>query len=284
VPPLSAKNQAARAGRVGASEVAALLDCGHPFRTPADLYANIVHGIDTFSGNARAVEMGHVLEPVVLRIGMEQTGLRVRRNSLSRKHPMLPLVVTYDAVVVGTSPPEVVEVKTASAYMAEEWRDGEDNPTAPPHYYAQVQAQLMVSGASRGRLWALIGGREFIGLEVPADPELQREIAERITAFYRDHITPRIPPADTPPDLLWSFDVPEGVAAASSEMEAIGTVIVGLMGQQDAIKIALGDARSGLIERMGRDGLRLVRHPSWTAESKPNKSGKRTLRFTRLSK
>ncbi len=278
---LSKKNFEARRGRVGASEIAALLDCGHPYRKPYDLFANIVHGIDTFAGNALAAEMGHTLEPVVIRMGMSETGLVVRRNSLTRKHPTLPLAATYDAVVVGTKPPEVVECKTASAYLADEWKDPMGQPIGPPHYIAQVQAQLMISGGPRGYLWVLIGGRDFASVEVPRDEAIIAQIEERLTAFYAEHIIPRVAPDATPNSLLWAFDIPEGVGAASGTLEIIGLEIARLMESAANTKTLLGEAREALIGEMRTRKLALATHTDWTAEAKPAKDGKMGLRFTR---
>lgn len=281
MPGLTEKNHALRAGRVGASGVAALLDCGHPFTTPSDIYASVVHGIDTFRGNKNAVEMGHRMEDFVLRMGADRMGVRVVANSQTRVHPTLPLAVTCDAYVYGSKRRIPVEIKTASAWQSEEWADGE----APAHYLAQVQAQLMVTGGEYAHLWALIGGRDFVGRVVEADLDHpvwgQRVIAERIEQFWADHVTPRIPPADTTNDLLVSFTVPEGVAAADGDIETMGEMVRDLMGEKDNVEAALNDARDGLIGAMSRDGLRLVNGPGWTAEVKPTKSGRATLRFQR---
>lgn len=277
MPGLTEANWEKRRGRVGASEVAALMPEGHPFRTKADVYASVVHGIDTFRGNATAVAMGHELEATVLRIASDRLGIRVRRNSVTRVHRDLPLAVTCDAYVAGTGNRIPVEVKTASAWQSDEWAEG----NVPRHYFYQLQAQLMVTGGEYGYLVVLIGGRDFVGVRIEADPEVHAHMAEAITDFWADHNIPRIPPADTPSSLLWAFDIPEDVAAADGELETVGQMVSDLMSQQDIVKSSLDAAREGLIGLMHRRGLRLVTHSDWTAEVKPTKSGGSTLRFQR---
>lgn len=281
MPPLTKRNHDIRSGNVGASEVAALLDCGHPYRTPADLYASIVHGVNTFRGNANAAQMGHELEDVVLRMGSDRMDVKVRRNNRTRKHPTLPLAVTCDAYVWGSGNRIPVEIKTAGAWAAEEWADG----NVPAHYLAQVQAQLMVTGGEYGHLWALLGGRDFHGRTIDADLDHpvwgQRVIAERIERFYNSHIIPRIPPVDTPTDLLFVFDIPEGVAAADGDLETVGQMVADLMQTQDYVKESLEQAREGLFKAMAERRLRLVTAENWTAEAKTNPSGSVSLRFTR---
>lgn len=277
MPGLTEANQALRRGRVSASNVGALMPEGHPFHTKADLYAWVKHGLDSFSGSKQAVEMGHAMEDFVLRYGSRKTGVRVRANSRTRVHPTLPLAVTCDAYEWGSKNRIPVEIKTAAAWKLDEWQDG----AYPSHYGDQVQAQLLVAGGDYGRLWGLIGGRDFREVIIPADPERQRMMAERIEAFFRDHVDPGIPPEDTPASLLVSFAVPVGTGAASGDLAIVGDMVADLMGSKDTVEDSLQTAREGLISEMLEAGLSLAVHPDWTAELKPTKSGRTSLRFTR---
>jgi predicted phage-related endonuclease len=284
MPPLSERNQAKRAGRVGASSVAGLLDCGSPWTNPAKIYAWVAHGIDTFAGNPAAAEMGHTLEGTVVKMGRDKTGVNVRRNSLTRIHPELPLAVTCDGYVTGTGQTIPVEIKTASAYAADEWAGG----AVPPHYMAQVQAQLMVTGGAYAHLWALIGGRDLHTRIIESDHDHpvwgHAVIAQRITDFWAEHVLPGIPPPDTPPALLLSFEVPEGVGAPTGEIETVGGMVADLMAEQDRVKQSLEDAREGLLQRMAEQKLRLVSGAEWSAEVKTSTKGLSSLRFTRARK
>lgn len=66
---------------IGGSDVAAILGIS-PFRTARDLYddkLNIASVADD-AGNWVALEMGHLLEPLVARIFAKKTGLEVSRS------------------------------------------------------------------------------------------------------------------------------------------------------------------------------------------------------------
>lgn len=288
MPELTAKNFAVRRGRVGASGVAALVEgVGHPFVKPADIYANVVHGLNTFRGSSNAAEMGHALEDTVLTIGTQKTGIKVRRNSITRAHPTLPLAVTCDAFVAGSKGRIPVEVKTASGWMADEWADG----NVPAHYIVQVHAQMMVQnprgvadGTAYAYIWALVGGRDFHAVRVDVDQDLVARIERGIEEFWSNHIEPRVPPEDTDAGLLLSFDIPEDAAAAEGELETVGQMVADLMAEQDIVKTQLDAAREGMLRLMARDGLRVVTAPLWTAEVKPTRSGRTTLRFNRKNK
>lgn len=281
MPELTAKNFAVRRGRVGASEVAALIpEVGHPFRTPAGIYASVVHGISDFKGNANAAAMGHALEETVLRIGTERTGRKVRRNSATRAHPDLPLAVTCDAFEAGTGGRVPVEVKTASAYQSDEWLEG----NAPAHYIVQVQAQLMVQGGDHGYIWALVGGRDFHEVYVPADAAMQQRIRDCVVDFWHDYVIPRVPPPDTDAGLLLAFDIPEDAAAAEGDIETVGQMVADLMAESDTVKYHLETARERLLEMMADRKLRVVTAPLWTAEVKPTRSGRASLRFNRKNR
>jgi len=279
MPELTEKNLAARAGKVGASEVAALLPGDrHPYASRASLYAKLVNGIDTFAGNPDAARLGHEAEATIQRAGIARTGLRVRANSYTYTHPTLPIVATPDGLVLHTD--DLVEYKLVSGYMSEEWADG-----PPFHYIVQVQTQMLLTKRTRCHVWAQIGSTRFVQYIVDADPAIQAEIEDAVEAFYRDHITPRIPPEDVPAELMLTVYAPEGSGPADDEADTIGVMISDLMAEQDSVKAALDNAREGLVNWMVREGLSFVSGPTWTAEAtKSAKAGKVGLRFTRRGK
>ena len=79
---------------IGGSDVAAILGIS-PFRTARDLYddkLNIASAVDD-AGNWVALEMGHLLEPLVAQIFTKKTGLEVFQIKKMFQHPQYPFML-----------------------------------------------------------------------------------------------------------------------------------------------------------------------------------------------
>ena len=82
---------------IGGSDVAAILGIS-PFRTARDLYddkLNIASAVDD-TGNWVALEMGHLLEPLVAQIFTKKTGLEVFQIKKMFQHPQYPFMLADD--------------------------------------------------------------------------------------------------------------------------------------------------------------------------------------------
>lgn len=83
---------------IGGSDVAAIFGIS-PFRTARDLYddkLNIASAADD-AGNWVALEMGHLLEPLVAQIFTKKTGLEVFQIKKMFQHPQYPFMMNRDA-------------------------------------------------------------------------------------------------------------------------------------------------------------------------------------------
>ena len=270
---LTPASEALRATRVGASEVAALLSCGHPYTTPGDIYARIVHGVRRPQKAHMAV--GEELEGLVIRGGARRLDIRVRRNSRTWVHASLPLAATPDATVPGH--PALLEAKTVSHWEAEEWADG-----VPPHVQAQAQAQMLVTG----RLWchvvALLGGSRWLTATLAADEEQQLDIAYAVARFEVNHLQRRIPPPDLDDELVLTIAAPEGTVAAQGDLADYGDRLAALAAARDAAEKAYQEARGALGLAMAAAGAALVVAADWRAETiTAPATGLTSIRFDR---
>jgi putative phage-type endonuclease len=178
---LNAAQAAARAGRIGASEVAALLG-EHPYMTALDVYQRITEGRQQeLNGPMR---VGQYLEPHVLRM-LRWEGLRARACHRAYTHPSLPLSASPDAYAAPHRGygPGLVEVKVTYA-----WAE------IPAYVRWQAQAQLLLTGRSVCWVAALTGSR-LVTVPVEADWGAFRDILEAVELFHEEHLRPRIPPA-----------------------------------------------------------------------------------------
>jgi len=139
-----------------------------------------------------ATRIGHDLEGYVAQRFMEATGLKVRKPNFmyrSKEHPFM--IADVDRLVAGVD--AGLECKTASAYNADKWADGD----IPLHYVLQCYHYMAVTGKRTWYIAALILGREFTYRKLEWDDALINRLVEVEGDFWGNHVIPGIIP---PPD------------------------------------------------------------------------------------
>lgn len=164
-----------------------------PWGNASDVYLNKVHRRQ-FKGNA-ATEAGTLLEPAVVAWAHQQLGgvvegdWRVHENGIN--------ACSLDAMTLDGEP---VEAKTSGIVgpgSPHQW--GEPGTDEIPDYYLlQVHAQLLVTGAKRAFVPALIGGRGFVMYVVRSHQGLEDQIQRASEQFWTEHVEARIQPDKTP--------------------------------------------------------------------------------------
>lgn len=188
----------ARKTGIGASEMSAVLGL-NPWKSALELYAEKTGAIEPEDlSNVEAVEMGLLLEPVIIARYRSKSGRWADRDGhllRSREHPWA--TCTLDGRTAETEmaleDARPLEVKTTSAFRSEDWLDGPPEP-----YRVQVQHQLLVTGADVATIACLIGGQKLAWCDVPRDETLIRKIIFHGQMFW-ERVQQRTPPdADGP--------------------------------------------------------------------------------------
>ena len=179
-----------RKSGIGGSDAGAI--CGlNPYASPMSVYRDKTSE-DTSDADNEAMRQGRDLENYVARRFMEATGLKVRRSNMmyrSEEHPCL--IADVDRLVVGED--AGLECKTASAYNADKWKDGE----VPMHYLIQCCHYMAVTGKKAWYIAVVILGQEFKFAKITRDDAMIANLIAIEEAFWNNHIIPRIIP---PPD------------------------------------------------------------------------------------
>jgi predicted phage-related endonuclease len=96
----------------------------------------------------------------------------------------------------------ILEIKTASEYLKNDW----DNGNIPDYYYVQLQWYFLVTGLEWGYFATLICGNKYREYEVYRDDELIPQLARLAMDFWDQYVTQRQPPifdgSDACSDLL----------------------------------------------------------------------------------
>jgi len=139
-----------------------------------------------------AVRIGHDLEGYVAQRFTEATGLKVRKSNFMYRNVEHPFMIAdVDRLIVGED--AGLECKTASAYNADKWADG----NIPLHYVIQCYHYMAVTGKRTWYIAAVILGREFTYRKLEWDDGIIQNLIRTEENFWNNHVVPGIMP---PPD------------------------------------------------------------------------------------
>lgn len=243
---------------IGASEIAAVLG-ESPWTSPLALYAEKLGRLERDYSDNEAVYWGNKLEGPIVEAYSERTGRQTRRSCKllrSSVHPWALCTLDAETWITGAEP-WPLEIKNAASFKADEWEDG-----PPPHYYFQIQQQMLVTGAHVATIAALLGGQRMVWADVPRD-----EVTIRKIIFHGDRFWERVMRRDVPPPdgsdstkralaALYPTGsgmivLPGSVRDVADELEALKAQRAQIGKQIDAIenavKAALGDAETGVM-------------------------------------
>lgn len=175
-----------------------------PWNTPLGLYYDKlgVKPLHPEDKDETAMEVGHLLEPLVAKLFSEATGYEVCKDWNMYQHPLFPFVLVnldYIAVLPDGSR-AIVECKTGSVYTAEAWA----NNQIPDHYIDQLRHEMSVMNMNQVFIPYLLGNSKsgFGWRVLERDLDKERELIKAEAAFW-EHVVTKTPPelVHTDPEL-----------------------------------------------------------------------------------
>lgn len=136
---------------------------------------------------------GHKLEPIVADEYMARTGKRIVICPATLRHKKQPWrLANVDRIIVDENekPIGVLEVKTTDARMIKDWENGD----IPVSYIYQLQWYLDIVDLDYGCFATLVGGNQFVMIEVMRNKELLAEMVEMGDKFWNYHVKLLIEP------------------------------------------------------------------------------------------
>ena len=124
-----------------------------------------------------AMDMGHRLEPIVVKYWSERSGIPIRTAGIMQHRTRPWQLASVDRLAACGA---VVEAKTLSWRVASEWDDGQ----VPDHAEAQVQHQLAVTGRSHAHVVGLQDGRTWLERLVWRDDNLIADLVKIEEEFW----------------------------------------------------------------------------------------------------
>jgi putative phage-type endonuclease len=212
---------------IGGSDAAAV--CGMSrWSTRLDVYMEKVGYLDGV-GRGRDDETadmrrGTLLEPVVLQMYTDETGVVVRKpEEAFISHAQSFMRANLDGL---TMPSEEVVIEAKTARNRSGW--GEPwTADIPLEYTFQAQHNMVVACRDVCHVPVLFGDFEFAIYEVPADREFQELMIEQERAFWAmvEARTPPDPVNDADVHKRWPISKPIGRKAKTSDLEIGGRLL-----------------------------------------------------------
>ncbi|MCH5250551.1 MAG: YqaJ viral recombinase family protein [Lachnospiraceae bacterium] len=173
---------------IGGSDAGAI--CGlNPYSSQMSVYRDKTCETEDEQEDNEAIRQGHDLEEYVAQRFMEATGLKVRKSNFMYRSVGNPFMIAdVDRLVVGED--AGLECKTASAYSADKWKDGD----IPLHYIMQCYHYMAVTGKRTWYIAAVILGQRFVYRRLEWDGDLISQLIEAERYFWTEHVEKGIMP------------------------------------------------------------------------------------------
>ena len=228
---------------IGASQSSAVMGL-NPYQSAVDVYFDLVDGFE--QDDNLAMYLGREMEPIIKKLFMERTGLKVLNDNKIRIDQEYDFLTTnLDGMVVGEGVP--VEYKTSGM----PWTGD-----IPEHYFVQIQHQMMVTESPSIYFVSLSMGlrKQLVVEKYDRNDEFISEMRSELVSFWHDHILTRTPPEpeslDDAKKRYTEID-PESVATATPDDQLIWATMNTLKEERKVIDEQIKDHQLSLIKKIG---------------------------------
>ena len=228
---------------IGASQSSAVMGL-NPYQSAVDVYFDLVDGFE--QDDNLAMYLGREMEPIIKKLFMERTGLKVLNDNKIRIDQEYDFLTTnLDGMVVGEGVP--VEYKTSGM----PWTGD-----IPEHYFVQIQHQMMVTESPSIYFVSLSMGlrKQLVVAKYDRNDEFISEMRSELVSFWHDHILTRTPPEpeslDDAKKRYTEID-PESVATATPDDQLIWATMNTLKEERKVIDEQIKDHQLNLIKKIG---------------------------------
>lgn len=211
---------AIRRGYIGGSDAGAIIG-SNPYSSAFSVWAEKTGKVEGFGGNI-ATRVGTLLEDLVARLFMEETGKKVQRLNFTLVNEKYPWAcANIDREIIGED--ALLEIKTTNSFVnVKQFRNGE----YPEMWYAQMTHYLAVTGCQRAYLAVMSEGRDFRIFELERDEAEIKALMDAEREFWEGYVVPkRMPPVDghsaTSETIKEMFQTENGEEADLTGLDAI---------------------------------------------------------------
>lgn len=170
-----------RKNDITSTEVSALFGLS-PYSTEYELWYRKKDKSDQEFNENERMKWGTRLESAIAQGIAEDNNLDVRPMKEYIRLPEIKMGSSFDYAIEQKG---ILEIKNVDALMFKQgWAVDGDNIEAPMHIEIQVQHQLAVSGREFAFIGAFIGGNNVVLIRREPDPEIIKQMQDKIFAFW----------------------------------------------------------------------------------------------------
>lgn len=181
----------ARTRGIGGSDVGPICGVSH-FTSARQIYLSKTGQADKLTPTSEAsqqrMNFGHLLEPIVADEYSRVTGNKVISLDATMQHNEYPwALANVDRIIVDENgvPIGILECKTSSEYMNDNWEAGE----IPTTYIYQMQWYMFILGLPFCDIAVLVGGNKFYHYRIFKDDKfINEDVLPKVKSFWFDNV------------------------------------------------------------------------------------------------
>lgn len=168
-----------------------------------------------------AVQMGHVMQPVIGRIFRDQTGIEVQDLDVAGTHKKEPWLRAHTDFATGDG--GLLETKNYNAAVINKYGEMDEEPRLPPADYIQCLHEATVFDVGHVYFAVLFGGQRFRWWKLTFTDEQKEEFIKRAAEWWAYCKTENMPDPETVDQAraLYPVSYPRALTATSQMVEAV---------------------------------------------------------------
>lgn len=211
----------------------------------------------------RVFARGKRLEPIVLEMLTDETGIEITARNQRYVHPNFPFMACEIDAEAGD---KNIEIKTVHPFAAKEWGD-EGTDEIPVWYTAQVMYGMEITGRSSCIVAALIGADDLRIHVVEYDAETAVMVREKVREFWETNVLGMIAPEPANLDdvrRMFSRDAGTEIIAGEPiqdsilRLKGISEQVKQLESESDELKLRVQSFMGDSAILIGSDGRKLA--------------------------
>jgi len=186
--------------------------------------------------NVEAVQMGHVMEPVIGRLAQDKLGIELTKIEDAYGHPKETWLKShFDFGGNKDGKTILVEAKNYNASMRRFFDP--DTGVMPPADLAQCIHEATVFGCDIVVLAVLLGGQEFITIPVEVSEEMKQEHIKKCAEYWGYVVSGNTMPPESTEQARLIYNISqEGQKLASASVEQVASALVQVKAQIKALE------------------------------------------------
>ena len=202
--------------------------------------------------DVEAVQMGHVMEPVIGRLAEQKLGVQLTKIEEFRTHPKESWLRSHFDFA-GTQDGETILVECKNYNAAVRSKFDAEAGIIPVSDMAQLVHEAAVFGVRKVYLAVLFGGQEFFLAPFHISDEQKEDLIKQMAKFWAavQSRTPLPPASAEEAKLMFPTSAPDTTVLADSTLEELASQLFRVNAERKALETEEDKLKAAIQNRMG---------------------------------